>query len=99
MATKKPKTARKPPAKNGNRKASRGFTAEERSAMRERVREQQSDGGEGDVLAAIARMPEPDRALAEVDFVAPFFTCRPRVGPSTTVTQPESANMLKAITA
>lgn len=65
MATKKPKTARKPPAKNGNRKASRGFTAEERSAMRERVREQQSDGGEGDVLAAIARMPEPDRALAK----------------------------------
>jgi uncharacterized protein YdhG (YjbR/CyaY superfamily) len=64
MATKKPKTARKPLAKNGNRKASRGFTAEERSAMRERVREQQSDGGEGDVLAAIARMPEPDRAMA-----------------------------------
>jgi uncharacterized protein YdhG (YjbR/CyaY superfamily) len=45
-------------------KASKGFTSEERAAMKDRVREQKSAGGEGDVLAAIARMPEPDRAMA-----------------------------------
>jgi uncharacterized protein YdhG (YjbR/CyaY superfamily) len=48
-------------------KASRGFTDEERSAMRERVRELKADkaGGESAVLAKIAQMPEPDRAMAE----------------------------------
>jgi uncharacterized protein YdhG (YjbR/CyaY superfamily) len=45
-------------------KASKGFTSEECAAMKDRVREQKSAGGEGDVLAAIARMPEPDRAMA-----------------------------------
>ena len=41
-----------------------GFTAEERDAMKERVRELKSDGGESDVLAKIAEMPEPDRGMA-----------------------------------
>jgi uncharacterized protein YdhG (YjbR/CyaY superfamily) len=41
-----------------------GFTAEERDAMKERVRELKSDGGESDVLAKIAELPEPDRAMA-----------------------------------
>ncbi len=54
---------------------SEGFTAEERAAMRERAREQRSEAGrrgragaaqgEADVLAKIAEMPEPDRAIAE----------------------------------
>ena len=48
---------------------SKGFTAEERAAMRERARELKAEGreaeGESDVLAKIAEMPEPDRALAE----------------------------------
>jgi hypothetical protein len=50
----------------------RGFTDEERAAMKERVKEQKAEArahksreeGEGDVLAKIAEMPEPERALA-----------------------------------
>jgi uncharacterized protein YdhG (YjbR/CyaY superfamily) len=60
-------------AKRTTRKASRGFTAEERAAMRERAQELKAEArankdraaGEGDVLAKIAEMPKPDRALAE----------------------------------
>lgn len=50
--------------KRGAAHASRGFTREEREAMRERAREAKSAGGEDEVLAAIARMPEPDRGMA-----------------------------------
>jgi uncharacterized protein YdhG (YjbR/CyaY superfamily) len=50
-------------------KASSGFTAEERAAMRERARELKAEGqkadGARDVLAKIAEMPAPDRAIAE----------------------------------
>ena len=56
-------------------KASKGFTDEERAAMRERAQELKAAArrgpragkadGESDVLAKIAAMPEPDRALAE----------------------------------
>jgi uncharacterized protein YdhG (YjbR/CyaY superfamily) len=49
-------------AKTG--RASKGFTDEERAAMRERAREVKA-GGEGDVLAKIAEMAEPDRVMAE----------------------------------
>ena len=48
-------------------KRSRGFTDEERAAMKERVRELKRAGradGESAVLAQIARMTEPDRAMA-----------------------------------
>ena len=49
-------------------KKSSGFTDEERAAMKERARELKADknaaDGESDVLAKIAEMPEPDRALA-----------------------------------
>jgi uncharacterized protein YdhG (YjbR/CyaY superfamily) len=55
--------------------AVKGFTDEERAAMRERVEELKADArrgprakkadGEGGVLAKIAEMPEPDRAMAE----------------------------------
>jgi uncharacterized protein YdhG (YjbR/CyaY superfamily) len=52
-----------------NDKASSGFTAEERAAMRERARELKAEGqkadGARDVLAKIAEMPAPDRAIAE----------------------------------
>ena len=67
------------PAKKGARatsktgKASDGFTAEERAAMRERARELKAEAradrdkaaGERDLLAKIAEMPRPDRAKAE----------------------------------
>ena len=51
----------------------KGFTAEERAAMRERAKELKAEErasknraeGERDVRAKIAEMPEPDRAMAE----------------------------------
>ncbi len=56
-------------------KASEGFADEERAAMRERAQELKAAArrgpragkadGESDVLAKIAEMPEPDRAMAE----------------------------------
>jgi uncharacterized protein YdhG (YjbR/CyaY superfamily) len=50
-------------------KKSEGFTAEERAAMRERAKEQKAEAqkadGERAVLAKIAEMPQPDRAMAE----------------------------------
>ncbi len=49
--------------------AEKGFTDEERAAMRARAQELKAaeDKAEGEkaVLAAIAAMPEPDRAMAE----------------------------------
>jgi len=72
MAERKPakKSARQSAKSSGT--ASKGFTAEERAAMRERSRELKAAarrGGkadaESDVLAKIAEMPEPDRAMAE----------------------------------
>ena len=48
--------------------ASRGFSAEEKAAARERVRELKAEAAQADgkaqLLAAIARMQEPDRAIA-----------------------------------
>ena len=49
-------------------KESKGFTAEERAAMKERARELKSAGkgdGERDVLEKIAEMPKTDRAMAK----------------------------------
>ena len=43
---------------------SKGFTDEERDAMKERAHELKSEDGESDLLAKIAAMPEPDRAMA-----------------------------------
>src|SRR5919106_5318341 len=53
-------------------KTSAGFTAAERAAMKERAKELKAEAraqkdkaaGERDVLAKIAEMPEPDRAMA-----------------------------------
>lgn len=64
MAEKKSAKTGKSPSMRKDRKATVGFTKEEREAMRERARETKSAGGESDVLAAIARMPEPDRGMA-----------------------------------
>ncbi len=48
-------------------KKSKGFTDEERAAMKERARELKADAADGEsaVLAKIAAMPEPDRAMAK----------------------------------
>ena len=71
--------AERQPAKKGMTKsaksttviarASKGFTDEERLAMRERVKELRASAGKADgvsaVLAKIAAMAAPDRAMAE----------------------------------
>ncbi len=61
------KTARKPA-----RTSSKGFSAEERAAMKERAAELKAQrgkrsrqDGEAEVLAKIAAMKEPDRAMAK----------------------------------
>jgi uncharacterized protein YdhG (YjbR/CyaY superfamily) len=56
------KKATKKPAR-----ANKGFTDEERGAVRQRVQELKADKaeGEGAVLAKIGEMPAPDRAMAE----------------------------------
>ena len=56
-------------------KKSKGFTDEERAAMKERAQEVKAEArrgphadnadGESDVLAKIAEMPEPDRVMAK----------------------------------
>jgi uncharacterized protein YdhG (YjbR/CyaY superfamily) len=50
-------------------KATKGFSDEERAAMRQRVREQKVEAeradGESDVVASIAALPEADRVMAE----------------------------------
>ena len=51
---------------------SKGFTDDERAAMKERARELKAEArtdrdrvdGEADLLGKVARMPEPDRAMA-----------------------------------
>jgi uncharacterized protein YdhG (YjbR/CyaY superfamily) len=75
--------AERKPARNGTQKSakstnatgkkSKGFTAEERAAMKERARELKAEArrkksredGERDVLAKIAEMPKADRARAK----------------------------------
>ena len=50
-------------------KASKGFSAEEKAAMRQRAKEQKAEAskaeGEADALAKIAEMQPSDRAMAE----------------------------------
>jgi uncharacterized protein YdhG (YjbR/CyaY superfamily) len=76
MAESKPaKKGTQQSAKRTAGKASKGFTDEERAAMREHAQELKAAArrgpragkadGESDVLAKIAEMPEPDRAMAE----------------------------------
>jgi uncharacterized protein YdhG (YjbR/CyaY superfamily) len=51
----------------GSGKSAKGFTEEERAAMKERARELKADKEDGEtaVLAKIAEMPDADRALGE----------------------------------
>ena len=60
-------------AKSAGGKTSKGFTAEERAAMKERAKELKAEAranrdraaGESDLLAKIAEMPASDRAMAK----------------------------------
>jgi uncharacterized protein YdhG (YjbR/CyaY superfamily) len=76
MAERKPvkkATQRSTKSSTATGRKSKGFTAEERAAMKERARELKAEAranktraeGESDVLAKIAEMPQPDRAMAE----------------------------------
>ena len=74
MAERKPaKQATQKSAKSIPGRAPKGFTADERAAMKERAQELKAEAranknkadGETDVLATIAAMPEPDRAMAK----------------------------------
>jgi len=63
------------PASSTTGRASKGFTDEERAALKERAQELKASArrgpgagkadGESEVLAKIAEMPEPDRVVAE----------------------------------
>jgi uncharacterized protein YdhG (YjbR/CyaY superfamily) len=65
--------AERKPARKGTQKSSKGFTDDERAAMKARARELKAEAranknraeGEADLLAAIAAMREPDRAMAK----------------------------------
>ena len=67
-----PKKAAEESAQSATARASKGFTDEERAAMKERAQELKAAAradknkaeGESDVLAKIAEMQEPDRAMA-----------------------------------
>jgi uncharacterized protein YdhG (YjbR/CyaY superfamily) len=76
MAGRKPKKkAAQQPARRTSGKPPKGFTEEERDAMRERAQELKAAArrgsrggkadGESDLLAKIAEMPDRDRAMAE----------------------------------
>ncbi len=73
MSSKK-ETRKSAKSATATNKQSKGFTDEERAAMKERAQELKAEArrgprthqadGESDVLAKIAEMPEPDRAMA-----------------------------------
>ena len=67
------------------KKSTSGFTAEEKAAMKERAaelkKEREGKDGEADLLAAVAKMPQADRVMAErvhaiVKATAPDLTAR-----------------------
>src|SRR5215212_4755082 len=89
------------PAQEGtmSAKKSKGFTNEERAAMRERAQELKAEeranknraAGESAVLAKIAEMPEPDRAIAE-RLHAIIKASAPDLSPKTWYGMPAYAN-------
>jgi uncharacterized protein YdhG (YjbR/CyaY superfamily) len=78
-----------------NRKASKGFTDEERAAMKERAQELNAEArkadGESAVLAKIAEMPAPDRAMAK-RLHAIVKASAPALSPKTWYGMPAYAN-------
>ena len=62
-------TAKKTPGSAQRTTGNKGFTADERAAMKERARELKAEAakadGESDLLAKIAEMPKADRVMAE----------------------------------
>jgi uncharacterized protein YdhG (YjbR/CyaY superfamily) len=81
-----------------NKKAN-GFSAEERAAMKERAQELKAEArrgkdkaaGEKDLLAKVAEMPQPDRAMAE-RLHAIITASAPALSPKTWYGMPAWAN-------
>jgi uncharacterized protein YdhG (YjbR/CyaY superfamily) len=94
-----PRTNTQKSAGRSTRKAAKGFTDEERAAMREHVRELKRTGkadGESDVLAKIAEMPKRDRAMAE-RLHALIKTTAPALSPRTWYGMPAYAKDGKVV--
>src|SRR5689334_7152763 len=97
MALKKetPKSVKSTTSTN---KESKGFTSDEKAAMKERAKELKVEArakkgkadGESDVLAKIAEMPEPDRIIAE-RLHAIIKAAAPTLSPKTWYGQPAYA--------
>ncbi|HJU03082.1 MAG TPA: DUF1801 domain-containing protein [Actinomycetes bacterium] len=72
-----------------------GFSDEERAAMKERAKELKAEArradGEKDLLAKVAEMPEPDRAMAE-RLHAIITASAPDLSPKTWYGMPAYAN-------
>jgi uncharacterized protein YdhG (YjbR/CyaY superfamily) len=88
-------------AKSATSKTSKGFTADERAAMKERARELKAArsgkaDGESDVLAAIAEMPGSDRAMAK-RFHAIIKDSAPGLSPKTWYGMPAYAKDGKVV--
>ena len=68
MSTKKA-TQKSAKSTTPSNKKSKGFSAEEKAAMKERARELKAEAakadGEAALLAKVAEMPQPDRAMAK----------------------------------
>jgi uncharacterized protein YdhG (YjbR/CyaY superfamily) len=87
-------------------KKPKGFTDEERAAMKERPRELKAEArrgsrtrkadGESAVLAKIAEMPEPDRTIAE-RLHAIVTTAAPELAPKTWYGMPAYASNGKVV--
>jgi uncharacterized protein YdhG (YjbR/CyaY superfamily) len=92
-------------------KKSKGFTEEERAAMKERLQELKAEragkaDGETAVLAKIAEMPEPDRAMgkrlhaiikASAPALSPKTWCAPALSPKTWYGMPAYAKDGKVV--
>ena len=85
-------------AKKQSLKSPKGFTEEERAAAQARIQELKSEAtrgkknnGESDLLAAIAKMPSPDRTLAE-RINAIVKAAAPSLSPKTWYGMPAYAN-------
>jgi uncharacterized protein YdhG (YjbR/CyaY superfamily) len=98
-STTKKATQKSAKSTTGNGKTSKGFTDEERAAMKEHARELKAEAraeqdraaGESDVLAAIAAMKEPDRSIAE-RLHAIIKASTPALSPKTWYGMPAYAN-------
>ena len=103
-----PKKETQKPAKSttATNKKSKGFTDEERAAMKERAQELKAEArrgaradradGESDVLAKIAEMAEPDRAMAK-RLHAIIKTSAPALSPKTWYGMPAYAKDGKVV--